>query len=136
MKKLLITLCLGLCCFNLGLAKAIDIENQAKFMDTPMNITIPEVNLFCGSKARYEKIVILLDTSSYMLEETKGGLSGYNLLKEDIKMLIGYFPRHFLFNIVAYDILESGDVKINVFNEDSFIEVSKDNKEAADQQTA
>ncbi|MFI3291567.1 MAG: hypothetical protein R3Y46_06765 [Opitutales bacterium] len=66
-----------------------------------MNITMSSVSLL-GVSGRTEKVVIVIDASSYMMEDKKGALNTYNVIKNDIKKLINSLPATILFNVIAF----------------------------------
>lgn len=60
-----------------------------------------EVNFF-GIQTRVEKIAILVDASTSMLFPPKGGLEGYDRVKQEVVRLIRELPETSSFNIVLF----------------------------------
>ena len=73
-----------------------------KTLKTDIKIAVPSIELM-GLKSRAEKILICVDASSYLMNEERGGLDTYKVIREDIKNLINGLPSTALFNLMAFD---------------------------------
>lgn len=58
---------------------------------------------FFGIQAKAERIVILVDTSVSMVEDHRGGLHGYRVLKEELRTILEALPNGTLFNLMTFD---------------------------------
>ncbi|MFI3291568.1 MAG: hypothetical protein R3Y46_06770 [Opitutales bacterium] len=104
-----------------------------------MNITMSSVSLL-GVSGRTEKVVIVIDTSGYMMTDEKGALNTYNVIKNDIKKLISSLPATILFNVIAFSaplpntIIPPtygrwiGSMKMNAFSNSGMVTASPANK--------
>jgi len=78
---------------------------------------VSSVNFF-GLKAKGEKIAILVDVSVSMVEEEKGGVSGYLRVKQRIEDVIDALSPGSLFTVIAFaDAAESMTPKMIIANE-------------------
>lgn len=73
-----------------------------KTLKTDIKIAVPSIELM-GLKSRAEKILICVDASSYLMNEERGGLDTYKVIREDIKNLINGLPSTALFNLMVFD---------------------------------
>lgn len=60
------------------------------------------VNVF-GIKAQAERILFVIDTSTDMLADEKGGITSYSIIKDEITTLIGKLSAGTLFNVMLQD---------------------------------
>lgn len=60
------------------------------------------VNFF-GIKSEGERVMFLVDASRYMLEDKKGGIPAYHIIKEEISKMISGLQPGTLFNILFFD---------------------------------
>ncbi len=94
-----------------------------------LKITMTPINLL-GMGGNTEKVVIVIDASRHMMTEEKGALYTYNVIKNDIKRLIGTLPPTVLFNVIAFNVPPppADGIAINAFNPSGLISASEDNK--------
>ncbi|MGF1483894.1 MAG: hypothetical protein ACFBZ8_05975 [Opitutales bacterium] len=57
---------------------------------------------FFGLKGRGERILFLIDAGSYMMDDKKGGLYAYRIIKEEVQEQIGGLKPGTLFNVVLF----------------------------------
>lgn len=81
------------------------------------------VNFF-GVRARGERVFILVDVSSSMLEDIRGGYNGFRLVKEDISRIVKQLAPGTFFNVGAFA------YSYDQFK-DNMVLASADNKAAA-----
>ncbi|MGE9292026.1 MAG: hypothetical protein ACQKBW_00300, partial [Puniceicoccales bacterium] len=58
---------------------------------------------FFGIKSTGERVTFIVDASKYMLEDKKGGLPAYNIIKEEISKMVDKLSSGTLFNVMFYD---------------------------------
>lgn len=58
---------------------------------------------FFGIKSTGERIMIIVDASKYMLEDDKGGLPAYQIIKDEVSQIIQGLAPGTLFNVAFYD---------------------------------
>lgn len=58
---------------------------------------------FFGIKSKGERLIFIVDTSKYMLEDDKGGLLAYRIVKDEIIRMINQLPPGTLFNVLLYE---------------------------------
>lgn len=58
---------------------------------------------FFGIKSTGERVMFIVDASRYMLEDQKGGLPAYNIIKDEISGMVGKLSSGTLFNVMFYD---------------------------------
>ncbi|ADE55979.1 hypothetical protein Caka_2966 [Coraliomargarita akajimensis DSM 45221] len=67
-----------------------------------LNLGMSEVSVF-GLKTRAERILFCIDTNRDMVVDKKGGLSSYNVIKEEITDMVGNLSPGTLFNVMVFD---------------------------------
>lgn len=67
-----------------------------------LNFGSSRVNVF-GIKTQAERILFVIDTSSDMLADEKGGITSYAIIKDEIAKLIGGLNAGTLFNVMLQD---------------------------------
>ena len=58
---------------------------------------------FFGIKSSGERVFFIVDASKYMLEDKKGGIPAYNLIKDEISTMVTKLAPGTLFNVIFYD---------------------------------
>jgi hypothetical protein len=58
---------------------------------------------FFGIQTKAERIVILVDTSVSMIEDLRGGVTGYRVLKDELRSILDALPNGSLFNLMTFD---------------------------------
>ena len=66
-----------------------------------LDLTATNVSLI-GIQSKTEKVLIVIDASSYLMNEQRGGLETYKVIKDDVKRLVNALPPTVLFNVMAY----------------------------------
>ena len=66
-----------------------------------IGFSLPELNFF-GTKAKGEKIFIILDASAYMMIDELGGIPAYTIIKSELVRILGKLDSTVLFNIAVY----------------------------------
>ena len=74
-----------------------------KGMTDGMKINVTTVDIG-GIKSKTEKVLICIDAGPYLMNDERGGLDTYRVIREDIKRLVNNLPSTVLFNLMAYDI--------------------------------
>ena len=87
-----------------GISTTTNIEMKGKF-----DIMTTSVELF-DIRSKTEKVLICIDTGSYLMTEARGGLDTYKVIREDIKNLVNKLPSTVLFNLMAFDTSRGGSV--------------------------
>jgi len=57
---------------------------------------------FFSIKSKGERLVFLVDTSDDMMEDKKGGMNAYRIIKEEITTMIEQLPPGTLFNVILF----------------------------------
>ncbi len=68
-----------------------------------LDITMPELNFF-NTKSKGERILICVDAGSHLMNEERGGLDTYRVIREEIKKLVDALPGTVFFNIMMFEI--------------------------------
>ena len=87
-----------------GISTTTNIEMKGK-----LDIMTTSVELF-NIRSKTEKVLICIDTGSYLMTEARGGLDTYKVIREDIKNLVNKLPSTVLFNLMAFDTSRGGSV--------------------------
>ncbi len=58
---------------------------------------------FFGIKSSGERVFFIVDASKYMLVDEKGGIPAYNIIKDEITMMVNKLAPGTLFNVMFYD---------------------------------
>lgn len=58
---------------------------------------------FFGIKSSGERIFFIVDASKYMLEDQKGGIPAYDIIKDEISQMVGRLAAGTLFNVAFYN---------------------------------
>ncbi len=58
---------------------------------------------FFGIKSSGERVMFIVDATKWMLEDKKGGLPAYNIIKEEISKMVDKLSSGTLFNVMFYD---------------------------------
>lgn len=58
---------------------------------------------FIGIRAKGERIVFIIDTSRYMMEDQKGGMRAYEIIKEEMVDIVKNLGPATLFNVILYE---------------------------------
>ncbi len=66
-----------------------------------IGFSLPELNFF-GTKAKGEKIFIVLDASASMMIDEMGGIPAYTIIKSELVRILGKLDSTVLFNIAVY----------------------------------
>ena len=66
-----------------------------------IGFSLPEFRIF-GTKAKGEKIFIVLDASAYMMVDELGGIPAYTIIKSELVRILGKLDSTVLFNIAVY----------------------------------
>lgn len=82
------------------------------------------VNFF-GLQASGERIAFLVDVSRSMVEDPKGGVPGYTVLKNELKEMIDKLNDGTFFNVIFFD------AYVDVLSSSKFLIANKDNKAKA-----
>lgn len=71
------------------------------FGDGGLDLSKSAVNFF-GIKSSGERIMIIVDASRYMLEDEKGGLPAYQIIKNEVSSIVQNLSPGTLFNVMFY----------------------------------
>jgi len=97
-------------------------------MPTPTGIgnidVLSSVDLF-GVVSKSEKVLIVIDASANLMNEERGGLATYQVIRSDVKNLVNSLPSTMLFNLMAYSL--TGGYAIDLYRE-SLIAATESNK--------
>ena len=63
---------------------------------------ISDISVF-GLKSRAERVLFVIDANKRMLEDKKGGMNSYNVIKDEIVDMVGNLSAGTLFNVAFYD---------------------------------
>ncbi len=66
-----------------------------------VGFSMPEINMF-GVKSKGEKIFIILDSSADMMHDSRGGMTAYTLIKDELAKILGGLNPTVLFNVAVY----------------------------------
>lgn len=89
-----------------------------------IGMDISKVNFF-DIKSEGERVTFIIDVSRYMMEDQKGGMNAYRIVKEEIINIVNGLNPSTLFNVILYDYPNT----ITVFKPE-MIPASTPNKEA------
>ncbi|MBC2596076.1 hypothetical protein H5P28_17550 [Ruficoccus amylovorans] len=78
---------------------------------------------FFGIKSTGERVMFIVDASRYMLEDQKGGLPAYNIIKDEISAMVSKLSSGTLFNAMFYD-----GSKVQIYS-DKLLPATRQNKE-------
>ncbi len=67
-----------------------------------VGFTMPEINIF-GVKGKGEKIILVLDASADMMEDKRGGIPAYTIIKQELVRIVEELPPTALFNVLVFD---------------------------------
>lgn len=90
-----------------------------------LDLTATNVSLI-GIQSKTEKVLIVIDASSYLMNEQRGGLETYRVIKDDVKRLVNALPPTVLFNVMAYS--TTAGIYINLFSREGLIPATESNK--------
>lgn len=76
------------------------LEFNSKYRDVSFGIS--SVNFF-GTRGKAEKVCIVVDASSSMLYDDRGGVDSYNMVHEDLRGVIDSMRSATLFNVILFD---------------------------------
>ncbi|MGF1449920.1 MAG: hypothetical protein ACFB20_10945 [Opitutales bacterium] len=91
---------------NIDMKVAVGLGNGAgrgagAFGSANIDINSSPVDFF-GLKGRGERIVFLIDAGAYMMDDKKGGLYAYRIIKEEVQEQIGGLKPGTLFNVILF----------------------------------
>jgi hypothetical protein len=66
-----------------------------------LGFTMPEIEIF-GVRGKGEKILIILDSTPWMMGPERGGIASYTLIKDELVRILGSLNSTVLFNVVVY----------------------------------
>ena len=69
---------------------------------TKLNFEMPTFSLF-GIKGSSDRVLIAFDVSAATMTDDMGGLPAFNVVKDEIKSLVGALPATVMFNVLAID---------------------------------
>ncbi|QBG47932.1 hypothetical protein EGM51_11185 [Verrucomicrobia bacterium S94] len=84
------------------------LEFNSKYRD--VNFGISSVDFF-GTRGKAEKVVVVVDASRSMLYDDRGGIDSYDMVREDLREVIGSMRSATLFNVILFD-----DQQVALFN--------------------
>jgi len=82
------------------------------------------IDLF-NVKTKSEKVLIVIDASASLMNEERGGLATYQVIREDVKKLVNDLPSTMLFNLMGYSL--TGGYAIDLYR-DSLMAATEGNK--------
>lgn len=83
------------------------LEFNSKYRDVSHGISSMD---FFGTRGKAEKVVIVVDTSKAMLYDERGGAGSYEMVRNNLREVVGRMRPATLFNVVLFD-----DEKVGLF---------------------
>ncbi len=76
------------------------LEFNSKYRDVSFGVSSVD---FFGTRGKAEKVVIIVDVSSSMLLDERGGADSFAIVHEDLRQVIGGMRPATLFNVILFD---------------------------------
>ncbi len=67
-----------------------------------IGLTLPEIDIF-GVKGKGERIVLVLDSQADMMDDNRGGIAAYTIIKQELVRIVDELPPTALFNVLVFD---------------------------------